>query len=465
MPFRNPIVAGEELVIPAIRSDNYVESVDGWRISRDGNAEFANANITGSIGADSLYGSTVSVGQGGLILNDGSVVGDRFDALDAQTDTLNALNLLSRPLPGEIICGGYFNLNATDGIKSGSKTTTGEVGIASISTGLMRKGWYLVYADGLRFRTDTIDSNTALRVNVRRETRFDGTTPPWPSTSSPVWLGPYQVQPRAVNTDITVGPLFGIFRAGDNNDWFRLMYSYEIGNTAGAVGSVSLSSELTFIVTYLGNPWGDTVESGGIQGKGAIWAVGGETQNEPPPPPPPDTTPTKHTKTYYMDWHVSFQGDGDPMHDHPGVNPDRLYQGGAGLLSDGDTKSATGLSASDLTDLRNRLNGATNRVMRFSFTPAHTYYNNGTDFRIGTHTWTSKPSQWSSSKTNIQDYTKRAVTGTQATVDVSDKFIDRFLNDAAGFVFGPTDNSLRQYGYVYQDGTGQGPQLYISYYK
>jgi hypothetical protein len=47
--FRNSILAGEELVRTGIRSTNYVAGVSGWRIGRDGSAEFLNALIRGEL--------------------------------------------------------------------------------------------------------------------------------------------------------------------------------------------------------------------------------------------------------------------------------------------------------------------------------------------------------------------------------------------------------------------------------
>lgn len=49
MPFNNPIVGGNDTLIRAkIQSENYVPGVDGWRISRNGNAEFNDIIVRGS---------------------------------------------------------------------------------------------------------------------------------------------------------------------------------------------------------------------------------------------------------------------------------------------------------------------------------------------------------------------------------------------------------------------------------
>lgn len=49
MAFSNSILAGEELVRSGIRSENYVPGVAGWRIGRDGTAEFQDAMIRGTV--------------------------------------------------------------------------------------------------------------------------------------------------------------------------------------------------------------------------------------------------------------------------------------------------------------------------------------------------------------------------------------------------------------------------------
>ncbi|MGH3094659.1 MAG: phage tail tip fiber protein, partial [Streptosporangiales bacterium] len=40
MPFQNPVVGQTELIRKDIESRNYVEGESGWRIARDGDAEF-----------------------------------------------------------------------------------------------------------------------------------------------------------------------------------------------------------------------------------------------------------------------------------------------------------------------------------------------------------------------------------------------------------------------------------------
>lgn len=49
MGFRNAVVGGINLVRAAIQSPNFVTGTTGWRISRDGSAEFNNATVRGTL--------------------------------------------------------------------------------------------------------------------------------------------------------------------------------------------------------------------------------------------------------------------------------------------------------------------------------------------------------------------------------------------------------------------------------
>lgn len=67
MSFSNPILAGEELIRSAIRSENYVAGSSGWRISRDGDAEFNSLTARGNIvSVGALY--TVHILDGEILI-------------------------------------------------------------------------------------------------------------------------------------------------------------------------------------------------------------------------------------------------------------------------------------------------------------------------------------------------------------------------------------------------------------
>lgn len=64
MPFQNPVVAGETLVVPAIQSEGFVSGSTGWRIERDGDAEFNDVDIRGELTVSNADGE-VFIGPGG----------------------------------------------------------------------------------------------------------------------------------------------------------------------------------------------------------------------------------------------------------------------------------------------------------------------------------------------------------------------------------------------------------------
>ena len=45
--FSDPVTAGDDLVIPAIQSPNFVSGVSGWAVFRDGSAQFNDVTVTG----------------------------------------------------------------------------------------------------------------------------------------------------------------------------------------------------------------------------------------------------------------------------------------------------------------------------------------------------------------------------------------------------------------------------------
>lgn len=49
MPFNNDIIGGTKLLIPAIRSPNYIAGVQGWSINKDGTVEFASGTFRGPV--------------------------------------------------------------------------------------------------------------------------------------------------------------------------------------------------------------------------------------------------------------------------------------------------------------------------------------------------------------------------------------------------------------------------------
>ena len=72
--FSNAVIGGAETLIrSAMKSVNYVLGLTGWRLTRDGDAEFNSAVIRGSVSAG---GGTVLLNAGGLHIENGT---DQFD--------------------------------------------------------------------------------------------------------------------------------------------------------------------------------------------------------------------------------------------------------------------------------------------------------------------------------------------------------------------------------------------------
>jgi hypothetical protein len=72
MPFSDQVANGLYLVIPALRSPNYVAGASGWTLNQDGTAEVGNAVIRGSLLVTDPDGSFVHVydqnpGDGAII--------------------------------------------------------------------------------------------------------------------------------------------------------------------------------------------------------------------------------------------------------------------------------------------------------------------------------------------------------------------------------------------------------------
>lgn len=71
MAFADDPIAGDTLIRPAVRSPDYNPNTAGWSIERTGYAEFNNANVRGTLNADTLTvaGMYPGYGQAGGVSN------------------------------------------------------------------------------------------------------------------------------------------------------------------------------------------------------------------------------------------------------------------------------------------------------------------------------------------------------------------------------------------------------------
>lgn len=117
MAFRNSILAGEELIRSGIRSPDFTTGVTGWRIARDGSAEFNDVTVRGSLrSVDSITPRETFIDHGIIKLTDAAGVEWSFWANWLQPEGLastssalvifheltNTACLLVRPLVGGV---------------------------------------------------------------------------------------------------------------------------------------------------------------------------------------------------------------------------------------------------------------------------------------------------------------------------------------------------------------------------
>lgn len=88
MAFSNPIVGGENLVIPGIQSPNYTAGVSGWRIARDGTVEFNSGTFRGSV----VIGNPA--GQHAIIAN--PATGDPIDVYNTSGQLVFSIDATGR---------------------------------------------------------------------------------------------------------------------------------------------------------------------------------------------------------------------------------------------------------------------------------------------------------------------------------------------------------------------------------
>jgi hypothetical protein len=95
VPFSNPILGGDFLVRPAMKSPNYVAGVSGWSINKDGTVEFNNGTFRGSISVGSPTGQHFVVNN--------SATGDVVDVYDSSNrlvmfiDATGTVNTVLQP--------------------------------------------------------------------------------------------------------------------------------------------------------------------------------------------------------------------------------------------------------------------------------------------------------------------------------------------------------------------------------
>jgi hypothetical protein len=439
MDFRNPIVAGEELVIDAIRSQNYSEAISGWRIGSDGSVQFSNVNalgdlgITGQVSADKFI-----VGENGLFLPGNRDVSDMLEANRWDAD-------LDGPYPygpvGPKGIVGYYS-GAPSGTFSGSETGVIAATFAyeplrrylivsniRITQSLAADQWYVRY----RWTNNNQIPTTAsaiLRVNILPTTGAIGLSPPsftYTSGFNPgaAYLGLFLVRLSGTGTATITTNVENICD----------LTVIDIGPASG-VGE-GLFSKRGGIDTYT-NP-------------GSTYSA---------PTAPPASTPKSYSKVYQPVWSRTYDGDSSTTWDDSA----HCYQG----YYSSDRGSTRSLVGYNYTTIQSDLSGATVNKVYLNFKCLHAYYSAGMDLWYGAHNYTSKPSSWSGGNVfeRLADSTG-IKGGSSYTADLT-SYLGASLKSGAyrGIAFGPAPStSHTHYGYLSGATESGKPTLTIQYTK
>lgn len=134
MPFGNPILAGEELIRSAIRSENYAASGEepgtGWRIAADGSAEFASLLTRGDAQGTTAYYEDISASNGFTYKG------------DELSDILGAYGR-------GVIAFGQYNAGLAD------PTTTGELAFLQLNADLVAGRQYTIHTTLMQVTNST----------------------------------------------------------------------------------------------------------------------------------------------------------------------------------------------------------------------------------------------------------------------------------------------------------------------
>lgn len=330
MGFRNPIVAGEELMVSGVRSQTYKEGVEGWRLGRNGDAQVQNLTTPGTVGG--ARGEFQSLTVAGA---------DIMAAIDALPKGVVAGHI---GFKGEQVWG----------------TGTAELGpVITMRASLKRGRLYRYDFDNLQLRSPGFLGRTLAYV-IRYE--WDGAIPTktspilaagvgFVSYSSGTWSG--MVHPRGWA-------------------WFRDGVATERTLTAGVFVAAEVAD--TKVATWY--PWGLYAN---VQDMGPATDVTtlstGVVFNDPGVAP--GSTKIRYDTTWWKTGQQTFFSDGSKRTDTNGTS--YAYQGSYGSPVYG------GHFYFDDASIRAALAGSTIIETSIYLDNIHTYYSTGMECWVGAH--------------------------------------------------------------------------------
>ncbi len=342
MPFENPIVAGEELIRSGLKSRDYAASETGngkgWRIGRDGSADFNNIQTRGeATGASATY--------------------DYISSSNLNYRGMELAALLD-PLPRGIIAFGR---------KTQPEENWGAIGTAQIARGplavcsvIIRPKRHCVFRiTGLEEGVSTLGRTMVARLHFTT----DGTNP---GPSSPVLPGG-QCQMAYGKRNWSHWPVLEGHAWNPNIADFTIKVGLFIYAGEGDV------DDSIFTWADNGAGWVFYCEDLGHHTPGGV-AFNTPTTST--------ATKTKHDKTYWWTSVQSYREDGNKSTAKD--NHIRGYQGDGDAVSN-PGGNHLGCFFFDSAAIRSDLSGATILETYIYLDNMHTYLTSGVETRIGTH--------------------------------------------------------------------------------
>lgn len=196
--FHNRIVAGVTLVIDGIESDNYVAGVSGWRIARDGSAEFTSLAVDGGSAVQITItftdGSQIRLFGGNYTEDSGAVIGGTWATLTPKpqpgaTWAPGAIGAQSDATPAAFVLLASPYNTMIPGTQSRLKMTSGgivdlDASIVQVTAGAGNGGgpFFVLASDTGR---KILASRTVGEAQNRVEIRGDGSTSIGDGTNPP----------------------------------------------------------------------------------------------------------------------------------------------------------------------------------------------------------------------------------------------------------------------------------------
>jgi hypothetical protein len=400
--------------LPAkVQSSTFEEGQSGWAFA-DQVAQIDNLNVVADIGVD-----TLSARQ--IFLN-----GQDLGAEDVNSKAKGVIAWDSR---------------ASGSTDTGNTVSTTELKLFEFSAGQMfANRLYRITASGMINGSVPND-----RFAVRARYTLDGSTPGTGSTGV-----------RTLDVEITASTLNAfdyskIFAIASDTENFRVALTLQrLAGTGVAFMDVG-SRGMEIAVEDLGSV--EAAAAGGNLSQKS-YAAGG---------PSPDPDPVRsYTKTWWATWTRSYDGDNSTR----GPDTDDLYQGYVSSYH-GNTRSLIGF---DYTSIQAALSGATIVSIKFTYRVKHAWSYAGANVYVSSHSYTSKPSTWSSGSVNQDVYHSGGnKEGSTYTKTLPTSVGTAFKNGTIrGLGFGPAPNNSASsyYAYMYGgDSSSSRPRITVTYTK